>query len=222
MAGTQEDLSARLEELSQVETLRAARGVPRASGRQRPVRLRRGGRGPPRPGGRSRPTASTGSSAGTQVLDDSNPPFYKWFTGGKLNVSHNCLDRHVENGRGDRVAFHWHGEEGETRDVTYADLLRDIAEARERAEGPRRRAGRRRRDLPADDPRGRGGDARLHAHRRRAQRRLRRLQRELVRGAHGGLGGEGARLPRRRAAQGQGRAGQGAGRRGRRRHGRVR
>jgi acetyl-CoA synthetase len=60
------------------------------------------------------------------VLDDSDPPFYKWFTGGKLNASYNCLDRHVEAGRGDRVAFHWHGEEGETREVTYADLHRDV------------------------------------------------------------------------------------------------
>jgi acetyl-CoA synthetase len=60
-----------------------------------------------------------------EVLDESNAPFYKWFTGGKLNASHNCLDRHVEAGRGDRVAFHWRGEEGEERDVTYADLLRD-------------------------------------------------------------------------------------------------
>ena len=59
------------------------------------------------------------------VLDDSDPPFYKWFTGGKLNASHNCLDRHVAAGLGDRVAFHWRGEEGEERDVTYADLLRD-------------------------------------------------------------------------------------------------
>jgi acetyl-CoA synthetase len=61
-----------------------------------------------------------------QPLDDSDPPFYKWFVGGKLNVSHNCLDRHVEAGDGDRVAFHWHGEEGETRDVSYADLHRDV------------------------------------------------------------------------------------------------
>ena len=60
------------------------------------------------------------------ALDDSDPPFYKWFTGGKLNASHNCLDRHVEAGRGDRVAFHWHGEEGEEREVTYADLHRDV------------------------------------------------------------------------------------------------
>jgi acetyl-CoA synthetase len=61
-----------------------------------------------------------------QVLDESDPPFYKWFQGGKLNASYNCLDRHVDAGRGDRVAFHWRGEEGEERDVTYADLLRDV------------------------------------------------------------------------------------------------
>ena len=61
-----------------------------------------------------------------RVLDDSDAPFYKWFTGGKLNASHNALDRHVEAGRGDKVAFHWHGEEGEQRDVSYADLLRDV------------------------------------------------------------------------------------------------
>ncbi len=61
-----------------------------------------------------------------QVLDDSNPPFYKWFIGGELNVSYNCLDRHVEAGRGDRVAFHWRGEEGEERDITYADLLGEV------------------------------------------------------------------------------------------------
>ncbi len=61
-----------------------------------------------------------------QVLDDSEPPFYKWFTGGRLNVSYNCLDRHVEEGRGDRVAFHWRGEEGEERDLTYAELLGEV------------------------------------------------------------------------------------------------
>jgi acetyl-CoA synthetase len=61
-----------------------------------------------------------------QVLDDSNPPFYKWFLGGKLNASYNCLDRHVLAGRGERVAYHWRGEEGEERDVTYAELHRDV------------------------------------------------------------------------------------------------
>jgi acetyl-CoA synthetase len=60
-----------------------------------------------------------------QVLDETDAPFFKWFLGGKLNASYNCLDRHVEAGRGDKVAFHWRGEEGEERDVTYADLLRD-------------------------------------------------------------------------------------------------
>src|SRR5947209_4398975 len=60
-----------------------------------------------------------------KVLDDSEPPFYKWFLGGKLNASYNCLDRHVEAGNGDRVAYHWRGEEGEERDVTYAELLAD-------------------------------------------------------------------------------------------------
>ncbi len=59
----------------------------------------------------------------TQGLDDSNPPFYKWFSDGRLNASAQCLDRHVEAGRGERVAYHWRGEEGERRDVTYAELL---------------------------------------------------------------------------------------------------
>src|SRR3954469_1986825 len=61
-----------------------------------------------------------------QVLDWSDPPNAKWFVGGKLNVAYNCVDRHVEAGNGDRVAFHWRGEEGEERDVTYADLHRDV------------------------------------------------------------------------------------------------
>jgi acetyl-CoA synthetase len=60
------------------------------------------------------------------VLDDSNPPFYKWFVGGELNASYNCLDRHVEAGLGDRVAFHWRGEEGEERDPTYGELLAEV------------------------------------------------------------------------------------------------
>ncbi|HEY4281042.1 MAG TPA: acetate--CoA ligase [Conexibacter sp.] len=60
------------------------------------------------------------------VLDDTDPPFYRWFTGGKLNASYNCLDRHVEAGIGERVAYHWRGEEGEKRDVTYAELHCDV------------------------------------------------------------------------------------------------
>ncbi len=65
-----------------------------------------------------------------EVLDWSDPPFAKWFVGGTLNASVNCLDRHVSAGRGDRVAFHWVGEpEGDTRDITYADLLADVSKA---------------------------------------------------------------------------------------------
>jgi acetyl-CoA synthetase len=62
----------------------------------------------------------------TRVLDDDDPPFYKWFVGGTLNVSYNCLDRHVVAGRGERVAFHWRGEDGQERDITYAELLGDV------------------------------------------------------------------------------------------------
>ncbi len=62
----------------------------------------------------------------TEGCDSSNAPFVKWFADGKLNVSDNCLDRHVEAGNGERVAFHWRGEEGEEREITYADLYRDV------------------------------------------------------------------------------------------------
>jgi acetyl-CoA synthetase len=66
----------------------------------------------------------------TDVLDWSNPPFAKWFVGGRLNASYNCVDRHVEAGRGDRVAFHWVGEpEGDTRDITYAELKDEVCQA---------------------------------------------------------------------------------------------
>jgi acetyl-CoA synthetase len=52
-------------------------------------------------------------------------PFAKWFVGGKLNVSYNCLDRHVEAGHGTQVAFHWEGEPGDAREVTYSQLLEE-------------------------------------------------------------------------------------------------
>src|SRR4051794_37519445 len=58
-----------------------------------------------------------------QTVLDWDPPFAKWFKEGKINASHNCLDRHVEADKGDKVAFHWVGEDGDTKDVTYADLL---------------------------------------------------------------------------------------------------
>ena len=64
-----------------------------------------------------------------RVLDWDNPPFAKWFVGGKLNVAYNCVDRHVEAGHGEQVAFHWEGEPGDTRTITYADLRREVCKA---------------------------------------------------------------------------------------------
>jgi len=65
----------------------------------------------------------TWTSEWDQVLDERNAPFYTWFPGAGINASTNALDRHVAEGNGSRVAYHWAGEEGETRDVTYAELL---------------------------------------------------------------------------------------------------
>jgi acetyl-CoA synthetase len=54
-------------------------------------------------------------------------PFAKWFIGGKLNAAYNCVDRHVERGLGSKVAYHWEGEPGDSRTLTYADLQRDVS-----------------------------------------------------------------------------------------------
>jgi acetyl-CoA synthetase len=64
-----------------------------------------------------------------QVLDWSGAPLAQWFTGGRLNVAANCVDRHVEAGHGERVAFHWEGEPGDTRTLTYAQLRGEVCRA---------------------------------------------------------------------------------------------
>ena len=65
-----------------------------------------------------------------RVVDWDNPPFAKWYVGGKLNAAYNCVDRHVEAGNGDKVAFHWVGEpEDDTRDITYAELKDQVCQA---------------------------------------------------------------------------------------------
>jgi acetyl-CoA synthetase len=64
-----------------------------------------------------------------QVLDWSDAPFAKWFVGGRLNASVNAVDRHVEAGHGDRVAIHFVGEPGDTRDITYAELHQQVQKA---------------------------------------------------------------------------------------------
>ena len=65
----------------------------------------------------------------TQVLDWSKAPFARWFIGGKLNVAYNCVDRHVESGHGDQVALRFEGEPGDRRDITYAELQREVSKA---------------------------------------------------------------------------------------------
>ena len=54
-------------------------------------------------------------------------PFAQWFVGGTLNMTTNCLDRHVDAGRGDRIAYFWEGEPGDTREITYAELLDEVS-----------------------------------------------------------------------------------------------
>ncbi len=65
----------------------------------------------------------------TQTLDFSNAPFAKWFADGKLNISYNCLDRHVEAGNGDRTAIFFEGEPGDSKQLTYAELTREVKKA---------------------------------------------------------------------------------------------
>jgi acetyl-CoA synthetase len=74
----------------------------------------------------------------SQVLDRSNAPFARWFTGGRLNVAYNCVDRHVESGHGDQVAFHWEGEPGDTRTITYAELRSEVRKAANALRSPDR------------------------------------------------------------------------------------
>jgi acetyl-CoA synthetase len=71
----------------------------------------------------------TWSAPWDQVLDWSNPPFARWFVGGKLNVAYNCLDRHVAAGLGERVAYYFEGEPGDTRTITYAQLTDAVCQA---------------------------------------------------------------------------------------------
>ena len=104
-----------------------------------------------------------------------DPVEIKWFEDGVLNLCHNCVDRHLDARSAD-VAIVWEGDEpGVTRTLTYRRAPRRGGADGEQPEGARRRQGRPRHALHADDPRGGGGDARLRADRRGPQRRLRRL-----------------------------------------------
>ena len=61
------------------------------------------------------------------TVSEWRPPHAKWFTGGQLNASDNCLDRHVEDGHGEQIAYYWEGEPGDTREITYAGLLDEVS-----------------------------------------------------------------------------------------------
>ncbi|MEU4459256.1 acetate--CoA ligase [Nocardia fluminea] len=65
----------------------------------------------------------------TEVLDWTDAPVARWFGDGELNVAYNCLDRHVIDGHGDQVAIHWEGEPGDSRDITYRELLEEVSRA---------------------------------------------------------------------------------------------
>ncbi len=60
------------------------------------------------------------------TLDDSNPPFYRWYVGGRINITHNALDRHVRGGKANKAALIWVGSDGSTRVLTYRDVLREV------------------------------------------------------------------------------------------------
>ena len=62
------------------------------------------------------------------VLDESNAPFYQWYRNAKTNISYNCLDRQIESGKGDKVAFYWEGEPGDKKAYTYKELLDEVCQ----------------------------------------------------------------------------------------------
>ena len=92
----------------------------------RPTRSTTRPRPTSRRSGPARPASCSPGSTTSTPCSSGSCPFAKWFVGGTLNVSYNCLDRHVEAGRGDKVAYHWEGEPGDTRTITYAELLDEV------------------------------------------------------------------------------------------------
>ena len=115
-----------------------------------------------RPGsGARRPRRSTGTSSPPKVLDGSDAPYYRWFTGGQLNTCWNALDRHVEAGHGDRLALIYDSPvTGTSDDVHLRRAARRGRDVRGRPARPRRRGRRPRRALHADGARGGHRDAR--------------------------------------------------------------
>ena len=121
------------------------------------------------------------------------PPYAKWYLGGKLNVCFNCVDRHVDAGKGDKVAYYWEGEpEDERRTITFADLAARRRPLRERAQGAGREERDAGRDLHEHGPGAPDRHAGVRAPRRAAHGRVRRL---LLRSAVGPAQRHGVRAP---------------------------
>ena len=130
----------------------------------------------------------------SRTLDESNAPFYKWFDDGELNVSYNCLDRHLAT-RGDKTALIFEADDGTVTKVTYKQLHARVCQFANGLQVARRGGGRPRHRLHADEHRGGGGDAGLRAHRRDPFGGVRRLLRQEPVRAHRGCARQGDRSP---------------------------
>ncbi len=145
---------------------------------------------------------------------DWKPPRAKWFVGGKLNASVNCLDRHLDGPRRNKAALIWEGEPGDQRVLTYRELHREVCRFAQRPEVSRHPQGRPRDALPPDDPGAARRDARVRADRGDPLGRLRRILGRVPARPHQRPGGAAARDGRRRLAAREGGAPEGDRRRG--------
>ena len=136
-------------------------------------------------------------------------PWVTWFKGGRLNASVNCLDRHIEAGGGDKVAFLWEGEPGDARAITYAELLEEVCRLANALRALGIRKGDRVNIYLGHDPRAPDRDARVRADRRPAFGRVRRLQRRSLAGPDQRRRGQGPDHRRRRLAPWTGRSAEG-------------
>ena len=153
--------------------------------------------------GASTASGSTGSSPIRKVCNASfdGDVSIRWYEDGTLNASYNCIDRHLAK-RGDQTAILWEGDDpGEDRRVTYRELHESVCRLANALKARGRQEGRPGHDLPADDPRGGGGDARLRPHRRDPFGGVRRLLARQPRRAHRGLPLDRADHRRRGAAR---------------------
>ena len=113
----------------------------------------------------------------TKVLDESNAPFYKWFDDGEMNVSYNCLDKHLAT-QPDKTAIIFEADDGKVTKITYQDLYHRVCQFANGLKSRGIEEGRPRHHLHADEHRGGGGDAGLRPHRRDPLGGVRRLLRQ--------------------------------------------